>query len=241
MTSNINNQSFIVNKINNLFEKNYTTISKDTEKIIIDILNKGIKEQQILLDFIVKRRVIEKKEINVVDGFIFIQLMEIKKQTIKTQLLKFFPKGLLTLKPSLKIDYQPLQNLLLNKNFQDADKLTQNYLCKLANITTNRKKEWLYFTDIQFLPTEDLFTLDLLWKTYSKGKFGFSVQKKIWIHNNYKWNKFLEKIGWTSTGTMNRYPQEFIWTIEAPEGHLPLFNQLRGTQTLSYLFEYIKW
>ena len=106
---------------------------------------------------------------------------------------------------------------------------------------TNNKKNWLYFTDIQFLPKQDLFILDKLWKIYSKGKFGFSIQKKIWVYNNKKWDKFWEKINWISNGVMRRYPNDFVWTVDAPEGHLPLFNQLRGTQTLSYLFRNIQW
>nr|YP_009393435.1 hypothetical protein [Bostrychia simpliciuscula]ARW61997.1 hypothetical protein [Bostrychia simpliciuscula] len=227
--------------INLIFEKNYTIVSKDTEKLINKILNTGQREQEILLDLIIKRQIIEKKEINIIDGFIFSKLIEIKTEKIRKKLKSFFPNGIVSFKSSLKINYQPLQNLLLKKKFQEADKITQDYLCELIKITTNSKREWLYFTDIQFLPKDDLFTLDLMWKIYSKGKFGFSVQKKLWINNNYKWNKFWATIGWTNKGKMNRYPQEFIWTIEAPEGHLPLFNQLRGTQALSFLFKHIQW
>ena len=143
----------------------------------------------------------------------------------------------------IEINYQPLQELLITKNFQEADKLTQKYLCELVEKQTQQKKQWLYFTDINFIPVSELFVIDLLWKTYSKGKFGFSVQKSIWMKYNNKWDKLWEKIKWSeiTTGTMKRYPQEFIWTIDAPEGHLPLFNQLRGTQTLSYLFKKINW
>lgn len=228
-------------EINSIFEKSYTTISNDTERLITNILNQGKTKQEILLDTIIKRRIIEKKEINIIDGFVFSKLMEIRTNNINNKLKKFFPDGILTFESSLKINYQPLQSLLLKGKFQEADKLTQKYLCKLVKITTNSKREWLYFTDIQFLPIDDLFTLDLLWKVYSKGKFGFSVQKKLWTINNCKWNKFWETIGWTNKSVMNRYPQEFIWTLDAPEGHLPLSNQLRGTQTLSSLFKYIKW
>nr|YP_009392598.1 hypothetical protein [Bostrychia tenella]ARW61160.1 hypothetical protein [Bostrychia tenella] len=228
-------------EINSIFEKSYTIIPDDTEKLINNILNQGKTKQEILLDIIIKRRIIEKKEINVIDGFIFSKLIAIRTKNINSKLKKFFPDGILRFKSSLKINYQPLQGLLLKGKFQEADKLTQKYLCELVKITTNSKREWLYFTDIQFLPIDDLFTLDLLWKVYSKGKFGFSVQKKLWTSTNCKWNKFWETIGWTNKGIMNRYPQEFIWTLEAPDGHLPLFNQLRGTQTLSSLFKCIQW
>lgn len=228
-------------EIKSIFEKDYRIISKDIEKFIADTLNQGKKEQKILLDLIIQRRIIEKKKVNIIDGLIFSKLMEVRTHEIKQKLLDSFPDGILTFNSSLKMDYQPLQNLLLNKKFQEADKLTKNYLCRLVKSKTRSQREWLYFTDIQFLPRDDLFTLDLLWKIYSKGKFGFSVQKKLWINNNCKWNQLWEKIGWANKGIMNRYPEEFIWTIEAPEGHLPLFNQLRGTQTLLSLFKYIDW
>lgn len=83
----------------------------------------------------------------------------------------------------------------------------------------------------------------MLWKVYSKGKFGFSIQKNIWLKQNKQWDKLWEKIKWleAKTGIMKRYPKEFTWSIDAPEGHLPLFNQLRGTQTLYYLFQKINW
>ena len=76
---------------------------------------------------------------------------------------------------------------------------------------------------------------------YSRGKFGFSIQRKIWLTHQCKWNLFWQTIGWTKQDIPCRYPTEFIWTIDAPKGHLPLFNQLRGVQVLSALFNHIVW
>nr|YP_009398371.1 hypothetical protein [Lophocladia kuetzingii]ARW67557.1 hypothetical protein [Lophocladia kuetzingii] len=234
-------QQQIQEKIYQIFNQKHIILSKETEKIIERIYNKGEKEQFFLLHIIIQRNFIDKKNANFIDGFIFQKLKEVKQEKIKEKVNYFFPNGLISLKSSLNINYQPLQNLLIDQKFQEADQLTQKYLCQLVELKTNQKKTWLYFTDIQFLPTDDLFQLDLLWKIYSKGKFGFSVQKKIWINNNKKWNTLWEKIGWLKKGIMKRYPQEFTWTIEAPTGHLPLSNQLRGTQTLMYLFSHIYW
>nr|YP_009394042.1 hypothetical protein [Rhodomela confervoides]ARW62604.1 hypothetical protein [Rhodomela confervoides] len=236
------NPVYINKQINIIIDKNYEIISSDTEKIINTIFNKGEKEQGILLESIIQRIIMKKKNPDIIDGLIYQKLIETDKQAIKEKVLKFFPNGILTLKLPLTINYQPLQELLMSKKFQEADKLTQIYLCKLVEIKTKHKKEWLYFTDIQFLPIEDISIIDYLWKIYSKGKFGFSTQKKIWINNNKKWDKLWERINWINNenGAMRRYPQEFTWNLEAPEGHLPLFNQLRGTQTLSYLFNSIK-
>nr|YP_009397764.1 hypothetical protein [Sonderella linearis]ARW66950.1 hypothetical protein [Sonderella linearis] len=236
-----NNINYLdIKNIDLIYQKKLNFISKEIEHIIDKILNKGKTEQKILVDLIIKRIIKEDKEVSILDGLIFTKLIETKIPEIKTKLYQFFPNGILILKPSLKINYQPLQNLLINKDFKEADKLTQKYLCNLVELKNKNKKNWLYFTDIQFLPLDDLFTLDLMWKIYSKGKFGFSVQKTLWIKYNCKWKQLWEKIGWTAQGIMKRYPEEFIWTIDAPKGHLPLFNQLRGTQTLSALFKRIK-
>nr|YP_009396724.1 hypothetical protein [Ophidocladus simpliciusculus]ARW65910.1 hypothetical protein [Ophidocladus simpliciusculus] len=224
-----------------IFCKNYTIISRETEKLIDQIYNTGQNEQNILLELIIKRILIEKNTTEVIDGFIFQKLIKTNKKEIEKKLLHYFPNGVLILQQSLNLNYQTLQKLLINEEFEEANKLTQQYLCKLVEIETLDKREWLYFTDIQFLPSNDLLTLDSLWKIYSKGKFGFSIQKKIWISNNKNWDKLWEKINWIDKGIMKRYPQGFTWTLEAPEGHLPLFNQLRGTQSLSYLFKNIKW
>ncbi len=42
------------------------------------------------------------------------------------------------------------------------------------------KNTWLRIQDIQLFPCIDLRTIDQLWVRYSNGRFGFSVQKRIW-------------------------------------------------------------
>nr|YP_009397356.1 hypothetical protein [Dasyclonium flaccidum]ARW66542.1 hypothetical protein [Dasyclonium flaccidum] len=243
MKLNQDNQLSIIKEINLSLKKNNTIISNEIEKLVENMIISGKREQELLLELIIERNINNNEQPSIIDGFIFSKLMDTNINDIKKNLKHFFPNGIIDLEPSLKINYQPLQDLLIKKNFREADIITQKYLCKLVeiNLSEKNKKEWLYFTDIQFLTPNDLFTIDLLWKVYSKGKFGFSVQKKLWIKNNCKWNKLWEKIEWTNKGAMKRYPKDFIWKLEAPVGHLPLFNQLRGTQTLSALFKYITW
>jgi len=53
--------------------------------------------------------------------------------------------------------------------------------------------------------------------------------------------KFWEQIGWVKQGQWLRYPNEFEWSLDAPEGHLPLWNQLRGVQALERLFTHDVW
>nr|YP_009396523.1 hypothetical protein [Vertebrata australis]ARW65709.1 hypothetical protein [Vertebrata australis] len=235
-------EEYIKEQTKAIFSKNDKIISSHTEQKLNNILKNEIGKE-IILSTIIERNKKIVDHTSIMDGFIYQKILESKDSKFIEKLLIQLPNGIIKTGKSAKIDYQPLQKLLINKNFQEADKLTQNYLCKLVEIKTKNSKNWLYFTDIQFIPKTELFQIDLLWKIYSQGKFGFSVQKEIWIKYNKQWDKLWEKIKWLKieNGIMKRYPQEFTWTTEAPEGHLPLFNQLRGTQTLVYLFNSIDW
>nr|YP_010619777.1 hypothetical protein PNW48_pgp181 [Symphyocladia marchantioides]WAX03790.1 hypothetical protein [Symphyocladia marchantioides] len=240
MTTKENKLAHTEKEIIKIFSKNYSIITIEIEKIIDSILiNKEGREM--IINEIIKRSHLKNNNTKIIDGLIYQKIIGINDQEIIETLIQKLPNGAINLTTFKYTKYQKLQNLLINKKFKEADQLTQTCLCEIVEINTKNKKSWLYFTDIQFVPKEDLFILDLLWKIYSKGKFGFSVQKKIWVNNNKKWDKLWEKIQWLKEGVMKRYPQEFMWTIDAPEGHLPLFNQLRGTQALYYLFNNIEW
>nr|YP_009399835.1 hypothetical protein [Tolypiocladia glomerulata]ARW69654.1 hypothetical protein [Tolypiocladia glomerulata] len=234
-------QESIKSTVSKIFAEEYEIISTNTEKKIKEILINEVGRDIILTNVMCYNE----KSLNnhaVLNGFIYQTILRDKNKNFINKLIENLPNGIITLDKSMHLDYQPLQNLLINEKFQEADRLTQRYLCKLVQMKTKTERNWLYFTDIQFIPKKDLFILDLLWKSYSKGKFGFSVQKKIWTKNNKKWDKLWENIKWLKIeGEMKRYPKDFTWTVEAPKGHLPLFNQLRGTQTLSYLFKKIDW
>nr|YP_009654290.1 hypothetical protein [Pleurostichidium falkenbergii]QCH39577.1 hypothetical protein [Pleurostichidium falkenbergii] len=227
-------------QINTIFTRKYLTISNEIEEIIDQIIVNE-KGKNLILDRITRRAQMRESDLQIIDGLIYQKIVEKNDSEIQKKLKEKLPNGIINLEKCSDINYQELQNLLINKNFEEADKLTQEYLRDIVKLKTNSSKNWLYFTDIQFIPKKDLFILDLLWKIYSKGKFGYSIQKKIWIKNNKKWDHLWKKIYWTKHGVMKRYPNEFTWTIDAPEGHLPLFNQLRGTQTLLYLFLSIDW
>ncbi len=53
-------------------------------------------------------------------------------------------------------------------------------------------------------------------------------------------HRFFTKIDWT-VGEFNNYrkwPMDFKYTLDAPKGHLPLTNCLRGTQLFKALLEH---
>nr|YP_010199313.1 hypothetical protein LK036_pgp194 [Gracilariopsis tenuifrons]AXF36232.1 hypothetical protein [Gracilariopsis tenuifrons]UAD89171.1 hypothetical protein [Gracilariopsis tenuifrons] len=236
--TNINPNSTILQKIAALDIN--IDLSKQL-KLIEQIMESGELGQKALLDLLVNRCIIDNKGVDILDGLIYEFLYFKSFEHIKQKLNSYFRLGLIELNSSLKLNYQPLQNLLMVHDFKAADKLTQNYLCSLAGLDKSSKRQWLYFTDIFAIPSEDLYIIDKLWRLYSRGKFGFSIQRSIWLSNNCSWEKLWFNIGWKNNGILCRYPSDFIWNIDAPSGHLPLFNQLRGVQVISALFNHNAW
>lgn len=166
----------------------------------------------------------------------------VQANTPKTQefLQTYFSDGIISLKSERNIDYYPLQKLLLDQDFQGADSLTRVKLCELAGEGAIQRK-WLYFTEVERFPKTDLNTLNSLWWLHSEGKFGFSVQRKIWLSLNKDFTKLWLKIGWKKDNSWTQYPNEFTWNLSAPAGHLPLSNQLRGVQVTKSLFSHPVW
>nr|YP_009257455.1 hypothetical chloroplast RF53 [Coeloseira compressa]ANH09538.1 hypothetical chloroplast RF53 [Coeloseira compressa] len=231
-------RSAILSKIEALLRANSLNQQLD---LIDNIMTEGIFGQEALLNFLIKRLKIDKLEPSHIDGLLFQVLNKTNFNIIKKRLNFNFNSGIVEFSSELTLDYSDLQKLLIAQNFQQADKITQSYLCTLASLELqdSKKRNWLYFTDIIKIPLSDLYTIDTLWRVYSGGKFGFSVQKRIWYSCNSNWEKLWYKIGWKKAGVACRYPSEFIWTLNAPDGHLPLFNQLRGVQSLNALFNRI--
>lgn len=217
-----------------------SSVSKQAELInkIRDYQEPGLLA---LLNLLIERRIDSEIFPSYIDGILFKHLYLSNSIEIRKQVKYYFNKGIVELKSSANIDYTPLQNSLIYENFQHADRLTDLCLRKLAGLNKTNDRKWLYFTDVLHLPSEDLRTIDMLWKIHSKGKFGFSIQRNIWLSNNQNWEKLWHKIGWKINNTSLRYPNEFIWDTTAPIGHLPLFNQLRGVQVLHYLFQHSAW
>jgi len=102
------------------------------------------------------------------------------------------------------------------------------------------KRGYVYFTEVKLFPVADLKTIDELWKAYSGGKFGYSVQKGIWNANKQNWQKFFRAIDWVvgEDATYRQWPTEFKYNTDAKKGHLPLTAALRGTQLHQALMEH---
>ena len=151
-----------------------------------------------------------------------------------------FSVGAVPLNSESGIDYSSLQQLLVEQNFQAADRMTLQKLCELAGPTATQRK-WLYFTEVERFPITDLQTINTLWLVHSNHKFGFSTQREIWLSVGKNWEKFWPKIGWKTDNNWPRYPHEFTWDLTAPKGHLPLSNQLRGVRVMAALLTHPAW
>ncbi len=78
----------------------------------------------------------------------------------------------------------------------------------------------LYTNEIEALPCEDLRTIDRLWVKYSSGRFGFSVQSRIYKAAGEDYGKFCEQVGWLTYNPP--FPErELQFNLKAPAGHLP--------------------
>ena len=136
-----------------------------------------------------------------------------------------------------KINYEQLQLNLLEQNFEEADKLTSLYLRRLAGkIAENRG--YVFYSEVNNISATDLQTIDRLWTIYSTGRFGFSIQAKILKSVGKKYDLLWPKIGWKKDGCWTRYPNSFNWSLEAPDGHMPLVNQLRGVRLMDSILRH---
>lgn len=178
--------------------------------------------------------------VDLIAGKVYQALFHAGSPTCADFLQKQYPMGIAPLRSQKAIDYHPLQILLAKQDFQAADQLTLQKLCELAGASAMQRK-WIYFTEVEQFPAIDLQTIDNLWLVHSDGKFGFSVQREIWLSLGKNWDKLWPKIGWKDGINWTRYPQGFTWNLAAPKGHLPLSNQLRGVRVMASLMAHPVW
>jgi hypothetical protein len=124
--------------------------------------------------------------------------------------------------------YQELERLLKAGQWREADEETYRLM-----ITTVGKEEgqWFDSKDLLNFPCDDLKVIDGLWVRYSQGKFGFSVQKKIYVECGAKldgkypgdkiWYEFCDRIGWRKNGEYVSYSELHANPLFSPTGKFP--------------------
>lgn len=207
------------------------------QQVIPQLANLGEGGLEVLMEFLYERR---ENPATWVDGKAYHALYNSNSPKVKEFLQTYFPNGVVPLKSDCGIDYLPLQKLLAVQDFQAADRITIQKMCELAGPAAVQRK-WLYFTEVENFPATDLQTINSLWIIHSEGKFGFSVQREIWLGLAKNWDNLWEKIAWKKGNNWTRYPHEFTWNLNAPRGHLPLSNQLRGVRVIASLLSHSAW
>ncbi|NMF86000.1 GUN4 domain-containing protein [Nodosilinea sp. P-1105] len=133
----------------------------------------------------------------------------------------------------IKPRYAQLETLLKAGKWKEADWETAQ---QMRHVMGRQDEGRLRKEDIEKFPCGDLRAINQLWVTHSKGKFGFSVQKKIWqqcgspVFSSIipkEWGKFGEAVGWRSKGLMGigaQWKTNWGWDYFAapfPLGHFP--------------------
>ncbi len=223
--------------INDLSSQLRSESEKNQLKLIPKLIQIGDSGWETLMDWMYSLR---ETPANLAIGKAYQAIYQANTPQTKEFLQINFPQGIVPLKSECNIDYQPLQVALAQQDFQQADALTLQKMCEVAGKTAIDRK-WIYFTEIDKFPITDFQTIDTLWKVHSEGKFGFSVQRKIWLSLGKDYTKLWEKIDWKNGNTWTRYPNGFTWNLTAPKGHLPLSNQLRGVRVIDAIFAHPAW
>ncbi|MGL5940664.1 MAG: GUN4 N-terminal ARM-like repeat domain-containing protein [Waterburya sp.] len=226
-----------MNSISGLNHPIYTESEKNQLQLVSQLLTEGETGLNILMDWMISQKT---QSDNLALGKAY-QALYLNKSSLTQEFLTTnFPDGVVSLKSERNINYQPLKQLLAQQDFQGADVVTLQKLCELAG-TAAVERKWIYFTEVESFPAKDLQTLDKLWLMSSEGKFGFSVQRRIWLSVGKDFAQLWTKIGWKSDNIWTRYPKDFTWDLTAPHGHLPLSNQLRGVRVIDAIFAHPAW
>lgn len=129
------------------------------------------------------------------------------------------------------VNYKLLKSFLGNREFIKADEETSRILLQITGNELNSHNDPVSASKI---PCSVYQTIDQLWKEYSKApsgesKFGFSVQRRIWIIEGSN-DKFGERVGWRRNNDWLTYDALDNDTArnlgEVPAGYLP--SKFRG-------------
>ena len=155
--------------------------------------------------------------------------------------------------------HQTLQNLLVAKNWQEADLETKRLTFQInsedLNIDSGLSVRKALIPKIKAFSTEELEEIDRLWVEHSNGHFGFSIQWQSYqdilaeekelgkaVKEKYliggRWTSMAALaivLGWLSNGAAEwSFDRETIYAIDAPKGHLPTV----GKQELGCAFHH---
>lgn len=132
--------------------------------------------------------------------------------------------------------YTNLENYLAKQEWKQADLETSRIF---QDFESNASK----------ISCAKIHKVDELWLKYSNRRFGFSVQSYIYRktgnpEGKYKkdtWRKFADLVGWRVNGNWLESYQSLNLSINAPEGHLPVFaGKKSGMRNINAITRAIK-
>ncbi|MBU6228974.1 MAG: GUN4 domain-containing protein [Cyanobacteria bacterium REEB459] len=122
------------------------------------------------------------------------------------------------------VDYSRLRQLLWQKDWRGADQETENAIFQALS----PDRQPLEAETISQFPCVDLCTIDQLWHLYSQGRFGFTVQQKVYAHAQNRPADFLRAVEWASQSVgrpLGHRPYKSLsFSLSAPLGHLPTWR-----------------
>lgn len=229
--------------MNDLLDRLRSESSRNPVQLVKQLAETGEAGQEALMNLLLERKLLleqRSQPAGLLEGAAYQILYGAENSKAQDFLQTHFSQGVVPLHSDRGLDYAPLQALLVKREFQAADQYTLEQLCELAGAQAVQRK-WLYFTEVERFPVTDLQTINTLWFVHSEGKFGYSVQREMWLGLGRDWEKLWPQIGWKSSNNWTRYPNEFTWSLDAPRGHLPLSNQLRGVRVINSLLSHPAW
>jgi GUN4-like len=135
--------------------------------------------------------------------------------------LRVFASG----KSEVGADYAKLGDFLQKQDFQQANQETGRLILWLA---AREKDGDLDPASMKRLPCSDLRIIDQLWSRNSNKRFGFTVQQSIYkgLRKTYKDEgerneAFGATVGWRTNEKWLNSPEDLIFELRAPLGHLP--------------------
>jgi uncharacterized caspase-like protein len=141
------------------------------------------------------------------------------------------------------IDYTRLRDLLKSQNWEIANLETFRVVMTALGRTFKpiTDKDLIEREEMLNFPCKDLKTIDDLWVRHSQGRFGFRVQKQIYVECGGQldgkepsqdiWRKFGERVGWRSEKKWVRYNNLITNpSIFYRQGTFPYFQQATSIQ-----------
>jgi hypothetical protein len=123
------------------------------------------------------------------------------------------------------VDYDRLRELLINKQWKEADRETFSIILRLSNRTHYGS---LNAEGLSQIPCVDLRTIDRLWSKSSNSYFGFSTQIEIWEESGRPlkfdspaWRNFCVRLGWREQESYIDSSELIASLPNSPLGELP--------------------